>query len=83
MDTPATRKGLHPAAFQERFAMIQSAKLLVVGAGGIGCELLKNLVPRQGNSSWALGVVGLVISLVVLGNHGVLEGPQSLVGQLR
>lgn len=29
---------------EERFAMIQSAKLLVVGAGGIGCELLKNLV---------------------------------------
>eukprot|EP00441_Pelagodinium_beii_P013725 CAMPEP_0197662142 /NCGR_PEP_ID=MMETSP1338-20131121/52247_1 /TAXON_ID=43686 ORGANISM="Pelagodinium beii, Strain RCC1491" /NCGR_SAMPLE_ID=MMETSP1338 /ASSEMBLY_ACC=CAM_ASM_000754 /LENGTH=589 /DNA_ID=CAMNT_0043239861 /DNA_START=74 /DNA_END=1843 /DNA_ORIENTATION=+ len=29
---------------EERFAQIQSAKLLVVGAGGIGCELLKNLV---------------------------------------
>ena len=25
--------------------MVQNAKLLVVGAGGIGCELLKNLAP--------------------------------------
>ncbi|CAK0825733.1 unnamed protein product [Prorocentrum cordatum] len=29
---------------EERFRLVQGAKLLVVGAGGIGCELLKNLV---------------------------------------
>ena len=29
---------------EETFAKVQASKILVVGAGGIGCELLKNLV---------------------------------------
>lgn len=29
---------------EETFAKIQNAKVLVIGSGGIGCELLKNLV---------------------------------------
>ncbi|CAI5446694.1 unnamed protein product [Caenorhabditis angaria] len=30
-------------AGQENFNIVQSAKILVIGAGGLGCELLKNL----------------------------------------
>mmetsp|Transcript_60051 Transcript_60051/g.130245 ORF Transcript_60051/g.130245 Transcript_60051/m.130245 type:complete len:586 (+) Transcript_60051:23-1780(+) len=36
--------GLRAVLGKERHALFASTKLLVVGAGGIGCELLKNLV---------------------------------------
>lgn len=37
----ASLNGVFPTTLQEK---IKSSKLLVVGAGGIGCEILKNLV---------------------------------------
>ena len=38
MRAPLHRQG------DELFAKVQSAKILLIGAGGIGCELIKNLV---------------------------------------
>lgn len=42
--TAAGNAAVRAVIGEERFAQIQAAKLLVIGAGGIGCEVLKNLV---------------------------------------
>jgi hypothetical protein len=41
---PHTHATLPLAQGEDLFAKVKAAKVLVVGAGGIGCELLKNLV---------------------------------------
>ena len=43
METPSQLKGIKATLGDELFQKITSCKILLVGSGGIGCELLKNL----------------------------------------
>ena len=43
MDTPPQLAGIKATLGDELYQKITSCKVLLVGSGGIGCELLKNL----------------------------------------